>query len=114
MKYILLIAAVIGVASGANAQTGVQHTSGNTQNQIFSKNSGEKKKVSDVLTFDVIQKTDKDSVLASTYASGQMGRAQCVDPKSTNDYVGTNLMEILPKLALNDSVMMKFPTDSMF
>lgn len=113
MKYLLIVAA-LATALSASAQTEMQRTPGGTQFQLLTHNTGDRIKVNDVLTFDFIQKTDKDSVLMSSYDSKQLAQAQCVDPKSVTDYVASNLMEILPLATVNDSLLIKFPTDSIF
>ncbi|MFA6084358.1 FKBP-type peptidyl-prolyl cis-trans isomerase [Mucilaginibacter sp.] len=93
----------------ASAQGTLQRTANGLQYQIFTPNTGEKIKQNDVITFHAVQKTDKDSVLFSTYLQGQPVKAQ-VHP-STN--IG-DLMDIFPLLALNDSAMIKVPIDSIF
>ncbi|NNU34888.1 peptidylprolyl isomerase [Mucilaginibacter sp. S1162] len=77
-----------------------------TQYKILSNSTGNKIKINDVITFHVTQKTDKDSLLSSTYQTGRPAQAQ-VQP--TGD-----LMDIFPLLALNDSVLVKVPTDTIF
>ena len=113
MKYILLIAA-LAFAVGANAQNGLQQAPGGAAFQLFTHNPGDKVKVNDVVTFDFVQKTDKDSVLMSSYGTGKRAQVQIVDPKGVTDMVEVNLMEIFPLLAVNDSVLIKLPTDSIF
>jgi len=113
MKYILLIAALAFVVD-ANAQTGLQQAPGGAAFQLFTHNAGDKVKVNDVVTFDFVQKTDKDSVLMSSYGTGKKAQVQIVDPKGVTDMVEINLMEIFPLLAVNDSVLIKLPTDSIF
>jgi FKBP-type peptidyl-prolyl cis-trans isomerase FkpA len=113
MKYIFLIIALASFVT-ANAQTDLQHAPGGATYQIYTHNPGDKVKVNDVVTFDFIQKTDKDSVLMSSYGTGKKAQAQIVDPKTVTDWVAVNLMEIFPLLAVNDSVLIKLPTDSIF
>jgi FKBP-type peptidyl-prolyl cis-trans isomerase FkpA len=113
MKYILIILALAAVVN-ANAQGDVQHTPGGASYRIFTHNTGDKIKVNDVITFQFIQKTDKDSVLVSSYVTGNQGKAQCKPTDTLKDYVELNLMQVFPKLALHDSVEVKVPTDSIF
>jgi FKBP-type peptidyl-prolyl cis-trans isomerase FkpA len=113
MKYIFLIAALACVVT-ANAQTDLQHAAGGAAYQIYSHNPGDKIKVNDVVTFDFTQKTDKDSVLMTSYGTGKKAQVQIIDPKTVTDVVEVNLMEIFPLMAVNDSALIKLPTDSIF
>lgn len=79
------------------------------QYKIVTKNAGERIKMDDVITFHVVQKTEKDSVLFSSYTLGHAIKAQ-VKP-STN--IG-DLMEVFPLLTAKDSALIKVPTDSVF
>jgi FKBP-type peptidyl-prolyl cis-trans isomerase FkpA len=106
MKKYLLYILVTALAVKANAQDGFQRSPKGTLYKIFTQNAGEKIKVNDIVTFQIIQKTDKDSVLYSSYQSGRPAQVQ-VQP--TGD-----LMDILPLLTVKDSLMVKAPTDSIF
>jgi FKBP-type peptidyl-prolyl cis-trans isomerase FkpA len=108
MKYIPFIFALI-LAVNANAQSGMQRTPKGALCQIYTHNPGEKLKEGDIITFQYIQKTDKDSVLYSTYASGHVGQARIQPSQNVAD-----LMEVFPLLAVGDSVLVKVPTDSLF
>jgi FKBP-type peptidyl-prolyl cis-trans isomerase FkpA len=108
MKYIPFFLALI-LAFNASAQSDIQHTPKGASYQLFTHNPGEKLKDGEIITFQYIQKTDKDSVLYSTYVSHQPGKAQVHPSQSVTD-----LMEIFPLLAVNDSVLVKLPTDSIF
>jgi FKBP-type peptidyl-prolyl cis-trans isomerase FkpA len=108
MKYIICFFAFT-LAVGAKAQTALQRTPKGALYQIFTHNTGDKIKVNDILTFQFIQKTDKDSVLFSTYAAGHPVQAQVAAPQNVGD-----LMEVFPLLAVNDSAFVKVPTDSIF
>ena len=108
MKYILFILALTIVVN-ANAQTELQHTPKGAAYQIFTHNTGDKIKPNDVITFEFIQKTDKDSVLFSTYAAGHPVQAQIQPSQNVGD-----LMEVFPLLTVNDSALVKVPTDSIF
>jgi FKBP-type peptidyl-prolyl cis-trans isomerase len=113
MKYILFILA-LAAAVTVNAQTDVQHTPHGASYRVFTHNTGDKIKVNDVITFDFIQKTDKDSVLMSSFITGNKGKAQVLPLDGLKDIAEINLMEVFPMLALNDSVEVKIPTDSVF
>jgi len=108
MKYILYILALT-IAVNANAQIPVLRTPGGASYQIFTHNTGEKIKLNDVITFQFIQKTGKDSVLFSTYAAGHPAQAQVKAPQNVGD-----LMEIFPLLTVNDSTYVTVPADSIF
>jgi FKBP-type peptidyl-prolyl cis-trans isomerase FkpA len=108
MKYILFILA-LATAVNANAQNNLQHSPEGAMYQIFTHNTGDKIKVDDIVTFDLIQKNDKDSVLLSTYAIGHPGQIQVKPSQNVAD-----LMEIFPLLTLKDSALVKVPTDSLF
>ena len=113
MKYILFIL-TLGLAVNARAQTDVQHTPHGATYRVFTHNTGDKIKVNDVITFDFIQKTDKDSILMSSFITGNKGKAQVLPIEGLKDIAEVNLMEVFPNLALNDSVEVKIPTDSVF
>ncbi|MGZ3873783.1 MAG: FKBP-type peptidyl-prolyl cis-trans isomerase [Mucilaginibacter sp.] len=108
MKYILFIFAAV-FAINAHAQNAMQRTPKGALYQIYTHNTGEKIKLDDIITFQYIQKTDKDSILYSTYVSGQPGQARIQPSRSLAD-----LMEIFPLLTVNDSLLVKVPTDSIF
>src|SRR5271165_2181054 len=108
MKYILYILALTIVVK-ANAQTELLRTPKGAMYQVFTHNIGNKIALNDIVTFQFIQKTDKDSVLFSTYTSGHPVQVQIVAPKNVGD-----LMEIFPLLSAKDSVLVKVPTDSIF
>lgn len=77
--------------------------------QIFTPNNGAKIKLNDIVTFNVTEKTDKDSVLSSSFGTGQPARIQIQPSKSSID-----LMDFFQLLAVNDSAMVKVPSDSLF
>lgn len=108
MKYFFYVLALT-FAINAKAQSGLQTTPKGDIYQIFTHNSGDKIKLNDVITFQFIQKTDKDSVLFSTYTAGHPVQAQVVASQNAGD-----LMEVFPLLALTDSALVKVPTDSIF
>jgi len=109
----LLALISIGLLSRANAQTPATITFQKTDKGVlyhnFTNNPGPKIKLSDVVTFYVIEKTERDSVLYSSRVNkGAPEKIQCQPTKTIGD-----MMDVLPLLALNDSVMIKVPTDSL-
>jgi len=104
-KYILAIAA-LGFVLSANAQNDFKRTAKGTLYKIVTTKGGEKIKVDQIITFNMVQTTDKDSVLASTYTIGRPVQAKCA-PEG-------DLMDIFPLLAVKDSAIVKVPTDSIF
>ena len=108
MKYLFFIL-VLSIAVDAKAQNGLQRSPEGAMYQIFTHNAGVKIKVSDVVTFQLIEKTDKDSVLLNTYTIGHPAQTQVRPSQNAAD-----LMEIFPLLTLKDSVLVKVPTDTIF
>lgn len=107
MKKYLLFILVAAFAVKARAQDDFQRTvSQGTQYKLLTHNTGDRIKVGDVVTFNVIQKTDKDSILYSSYQTGKPQQAQV---QTTGD-----LMDIFPLMTLKDSVIIRVPTDSIF
>jgi FKBP-type peptidyl-prolyl cis-trans isomerase FkpA len=106
MKKYLLYILITAFAIRANAQNDFQRTAKGTLYKLLSHNTGDRIKVSDVVTFNVIQKTDKDSVLYSSY---QMGKPVQMQIQAEGD-----LMDVMPLLTAKDSVMIKVPTDTIF
>ncbi|MFD0794803.1 FKBP-type peptidyl-prolyl cis-trans isomerase [Mucilaginibacter litoreus] len=103
--YILLALCLPSLKAAAQVQT----TGKGVQCQIFSANPGKKLSPNDVITFQAVQKTEKDSVLFSTYEQGQPIRTQ-IRP-STNP---ADLMDVFPLLSVNDSAVIKVPVDTVF
>jgi FKBP-type peptidyl-prolyl cis-trans isomerase FkpA len=108
MKKFLFLACLIAPLV-LKAQDGYMRTPKGVLYKIVTKNVGQRIKMDDVITFQVIQKTEKDSVLFSSYNLGHAIKAQ-VKP-STN--IG-DLMDIFPLLTTKDSALVKVPTDSVF
>jgi FKBP-type peptidyl-prolyl cis-trans isomerase FkpA len=108
-KYIAGILTICAFTLAANAQNNLDRTPRGVQYKMFTHNPGDKIKENDVITLDVIQKTDKDSVISSTYTVGQPIKIQ-VQPSQAL----TDMMDIFPMLAANDSIMVKMPSDSVF
>jgi FKBP-type peptidyl-prolyl cis-trans isomerase FkpA len=112
-KYISCILLLCAFGFTADAQTTMQHIADGTQYTILKAGTGDKLKLNDVITFNVIQKTDKDSVLSTSYGAPQAPKMQVQAPESINDPVQLRLMEVLPFIGLNDSVLIKIPIDSL-
>ncbi|RKR85508.1 peptidylprolyl isomerase [Mucilaginibacter gracilis] len=110
IKHFLLSLTAIAFLNQAKAQElTLKTTPKGLAYHIFTANAGTKIKVSDVITFNVIQKTDKDSVLFSTYKNGTAVKLQVQPSQNIGD-----LMDIFPLLADKDSALVKVPTDSIF
>jgi FKBP-type peptidyl-prolyl cis-trans isomerase FkpA len=110
IRFFLLMLTGSALFSVANAQElAWQHTGKGVAYHIFTPNTGSKVKLSDVITFNVVQKTEKDSVLFSTYASGKPVKLQVQPAQNIGD-----LMDIFPLLGEKDSAIVKVPTDSVF
>jgi len=104
------ICATIAVQANAqNTQDGFVKTPKGALVKVLTKNPGEKIKVNDVVTFDVVQKTGKDSVLFSSYMLGHPLKIQTQPCQNVGD-----LMDVFPLLTAKDSAMVKIPSDSVF
>jgi FKBP-type peptidyl-prolyl cis-trans isomerase FkpA len=90
-------------ASAAMAQT-MQRSPNGTQYMLFTHNSGDKIKVNDVISMNIVLKTDKDSVLSNQPMQVQVQQSQNV----------TDMMDVFPLLALGDSVLIRVPSDSVY
>jgi FKBP-type peptidyl-prolyl cis-trans isomerase FkpA len=106
MKKYILYLAISAFAIKASAQGTFQRSSKGTEYQNFTNNPGPKIKLSDIVTFNAIQKTGKDSILISTYKVGAPLQAQIQE--------SGDLMDVFPLLALKDSVLVRVQTDSIF
>ena len=103
-------ALLVALAFGANAQAPTtQTTAKGVQCQIVTPNAGERIKQNDVITFQAVQKTDKDSVLFSTYMQGHPVKIQVQPSSSVGD-----LMDVFTMMTANDSAVVKVPVDSVF
>jgi FKBP-type peptidyl-prolyl cis-trans isomerase FkpA len=108
MKYLLFVFAFIAALS-VKAQNDFQSTPHGLLYHIYTPNQGDKIKLNDIITFNFIEKTEKDSILKSTYLDKHTVQTRILPYQRIDD-----LMEIFPLLTLNDSIMVKVPTDTVF
>ncbi|QHS55604.1 peptidylprolyl isomerase [Mucilaginibacter sp. 14171R-50] len=103
--YLVVIFSLLTLTAAAQ----FKQTSSGVQYQVISNAPGQKIKQNDIITFQAVQCTDKDSVLFSTYQQGQPVKAQVRPSANVAD-----LMDIFPLLAVNDSAVVRVPVDSVF
>ncbi len=108
-KFAIIIFLVLAIAAQVKAQDNFVHTPKGALVKIVTTNPGDKIKLNDVVAFDVIQKTDKDSILFSSYALGHPIKIQVQASQNVGD-----LMDVLPLCAAKDSAYVKIPSDSVF
>jgi FKBP-type peptidyl-prolyl cis-trans isomerase len=108
-KILLLITACVAYTGLSYAQTNFTKTPKGGLYAIVKQGNGTKVKQGDVITFQFTQKTDKDSLLGSSYQMGKPAMVQVQPSKNVAD-----LMEVFPLLGVNDSVLVRVPTDSIF
>jgi FKBP-type peptidyl-prolyl cis-trans isomerase len=108
-KYFFLVLLIAPFIGRAQAQDGYIKLPNATQYKIFTANPGDKIKVDDVITFNMIQKTEKDSVLFSTYTQGRPIQIQIKPTEGVGD-----MMYIFPLLAAKDSAVVRLSADSVF
>lgn len=108
-KTFLFFAACLGFAGLSHAQTNFIKTPKGGLYTVVKQGNGAKVKQGDVITFQFIQKNDRDSVLGSSYQMGKPAMVQVQPSKNIAD-----LMEVFPVLSVNDSVLVRVPTDSIF
>lgn len=108
MKKLIFLAVLIAPFV-TRAQNGFIRNAKGVQYKVVSHPTAEHIKMEDVVTFNVVQKTEKDSVLFSSYVLGHPIKIQVKPSESIGD-----LMDIFPLLCNKDSVVVKVPTDSIF
>ena len=81
----LLIAAAVAVTLFQACSDGFKTSDDGLQYQIHSENSGEKIKVGDVVTLQMVYRTDSDSVLFDTYKMGQPVKLMVTEPTFRGD-----------------------------
>jgi FKBP-type peptidyl-prolyl cis-trans isomerase FkpA len=106
MKKYITFLAVAALAVNASAQGTFQKTAKGTEYQMLTHNTGDRIKLNDIITFNAMQTTGKDSILFSSYKAGAPLQAQ-IQPDG-------DLMDIFPLLTVKDSVLVRIPTDSIF
>ncbi len=106
---LVVLLAAITIKVRAQAPDDFAHTPKGDLCKKLTSNPGDKIKLNDVVTFDIIQKTEKDSLLGSTYMMGHPAQVRIVPSQNASD-----LMEVFPLLAAQDSALVKVPTDSLF
>lgn len=106
---VLPVLLLVSAYSFAQKEPGLQRMPNGLEYQIFSRGNGPKVKLNDVVTFNVIEKTDKDSVLSDSYQAGRPARILIQPAKSSID-----LMDFFQMLSVKDSAMVKIPSDSLF
>ncbi|MBS1530481.1 MAG: FKBP-type peptidyl-prolyl cis-trans isomerase [Bacteroidetes bacterium] len=108
-KIALIIVLSAAVTLQVRAQDNFVKTPKGALVKKVTNNPGDKIKLNDVITFDVIQKTEKDSILFSTYAVGHAAKVQVQPSQNIGD-----IMDVFPLLAAQDTAYVKVPTDSIF
>lgn len=108
-KFFLIVFFFAAVATEVSAQNDFVHTPKGALVKKFTNNPGDKIKINDVVTFNVVQKTEKDSILFSTYQMGNPVKIQIQACQNAGD-----LMDVMPLLAAKDSAYVKIPADSIF
>lgn len=111
LRSVIVLLISVSLFGTAKAQTapGFEKTGKGVLYHIFKSGDTAKAKLTDVITFNFIQKTDKDSVLTSSYVSGSPVKIQVQPSQNIGD-----LMDIFPLFAAKDSAVVKVPTDSIF
>lgn len=97
---------LLGTAASAQVTT---ITPKGAQYQIFTHSTGPKIKQDDIVSFNVVEKTDKDSVIYNSYTSGHPIQIKIQPSQNVAD-----MMDIFPLLSAKDSALVKVPADSVF
>lgn len=106
--FLYLLLAVAGIGQAA-AQANFTKTAKGALYTILKAGGGAKIKEGEVITFHFTQKNDRDSVLGSSYQMGKPAMVQVQPSRSVAD-----LMEVFSILSVNDSALVRVPTDSIF
>ncbi len=93
----------------AQAQNPIKTTVKGARYQIVDAHPGNRIKLNDVITFNLSIRTERDSVLMSSYQRGQPFTTQVQASQAVDD-----LMDIFPLLTLKDSARILIPADSLF
>src|SRR3569833_1409226 len=108
-KTALIFALLAAIGLKVKAQDDFVKTPKGALVKKVTSNTGNKINVNDVITFDVVQKTEKDSILFSTYQVHHTAKVQVQPSQKAGD-----IMDVFPLLAAQDSAYVKVPTDSIF
>lgn len=109
VRYFVSAFLLFAFAGFSQAQNTLKTTAKGARYQIIDAHSGDRIKLNDVITFNLAVKTERDSVLMSSYQRGKAFATQ-VQPSKTVD----DLMDIFPLLTAKDSVRILIPADSLF
>jgi FKBP-type peptidyl-prolyl cis-trans isomerase FkpA len=112
MKFTTQICVFLTVFSLVNTLYGQENfkTAANgIKYKIHTIQSGKKIQLNNIITFNLIEKTEKDSVLFSTYHKGKPLKAQVVQSQNITDF-----MDLFILLSDKDSAQILIPTDSIF
>ena len=109
LRYFVSAFFIFAFGGFSQAQNTLKTSAKGARYQIIEAHPGDRIKLNDVITFNLAIKTERDSVLMSSYQRGQPFTTQ-VQPSKTVD----DLMDIFPLLAAKDSVRILIPADSLF
>jgi FKBP-type peptidyl-prolyl cis-trans isomerase FkpA len=109
LRYLISSFLLFAFCGLAQAQSPIKTSVKGARYQIIDAHPGDRIKLNDVITFNLAIKTEKDSVLMSSYQRGQPFTAQVQPSQNVDD-----LMDIFPLLTLKDSVRIMIPADSLF
>ncbi|WP_299290941.1 FKBP-type peptidyl-prolyl cis-trans isomerase [uncultured Mucilaginibacter sp.] len=109
LRYFVSAFFIFAFGRFSQAQNTLKTSAKGARYQIVDAHPGDRIKLDNVITFNLTIKTERDSVLMSSYQRGQPFTTQ-VQPSKTVD----DLMDIFPLLAAKDSVRILIPADSLF
>jgi FKBP-type peptidyl-prolyl cis-trans isomerase FkpA len=109
LRYLISSFLLFAFCGLVQAQSPIKTSVKGARYQIVDAHPGDRIKLNDVITFNLAIKTEKDSVLMSSYQRGQPFTAQVQPSQNVDD-----LMDIFPLLTLKDSVRIMIPADSLF
>ncbi len=109
LPYLISAFLLVGFCGKLQAQNAVKTTAKGARYQIIDAHPGDRIKLNDVITFNLAIKTEKDSVLMSSYQRGKPFTTQVQPSQAVDD-----LMDIFTQLTLKDSVRIMVPADSLF
>lgn len=92
---------------------GFQKTKSGLEYQFLADSSTPLVKDSDIVYFNVIEKTDKDSILFSSYKQGQPRQFPVIAASFSNTDKDTKFHELLLLLSKGDSVTYKYPIEKL-